>query len=154
MPALGTDAPAEEQVGRRLHQLLALDHPFAVLSVDALTGIGLQYRGVSLLELQKERGVGNRHHQGYHAQRADTADADHFDRRVDQPVAVEESTAILGQGFAVFPEARLDQIQVARAPRPLGMKNGRRSIVYAGLRTGALDQLWEHQLRAAPCGSL
>src|SRR5262249_48656398 len=52
MSALGTGAPAEEQVGRRLHQLLALDHPLAVLSVDALTGIGLQYRGVSLLELQ------------------------------------------------------------------------------------------------------
>jgi hypothetical protein len=62
MPSLGTDAPAEKQIGGRLHQLLALDHPFAVLRVYAFAGIGLQHRGIGLLELQKKRVVRNRHH--------------------------------------------------------------------------------------------
>jgi hypothetical protein len=96
MPALGTDDPAEKQVGGRLHQPLALDHPLAVLGIDAFAGIGLQDRFVGLLDLQEERVVGDRHHQRHHAQGPDAADADHLDRRVDQAIAVEQNAPVLG----------------------------------------------------------
>src|SRR5271155_5190000 len=54
MPALRADAPTEKQIGGRLHQPLALDHPLAVLGIGALAGIRLQYGGVGFLELQEE----------------------------------------------------------------------------------------------------
>jgi hypothetical protein len=53
----GFDAPAKPigtpaGLGRRVGPL-ALDHPLALLGIDALAGIGLQYRRVGLLICKK-----------------------------------------------------------------------------------------------------
>ena len=149
MAALGTEHPAEEQIRRRLHQPLAHHHPLAVVGVDTLTGIGFQHRGVGLLELQEQRIVGDGHHQGHHAQCPDAADADHFDSRVDQLVAIEQDTAVLCQGFAIWCETLTDHLYVAGGARRIGVKNSRRRVVNARLPARLLDQLWEHQLRTA-----
>jgi hypothetical protein len=98
MPAFGTDDPAEERIGSRLHQPLTLDHPFAVLGIDALAGIDLQDGRVGLLDLQEERVVGDRHHQRHHAQGPDAADADHFDGYVHQAIMVEQNALVLAAG--------------------------------------------------------
>ena len=93
----GFDAPAKPigtpaGLGRRVGPL-ALDHPLALLGIDALAGIGLQYRRVGLLDLQEERVVGDRRHQRHRAQGADAADADDLDRRIHQAIAVEQRRA-------------------------------------------------------------
>src|SRR3954462_2244681 len=50
--------PAEEDVARRLHQPLPLDHPAAVVAVGARAGVGLQHRRLRFLRLQEEWIVG------------------------------------------------------------------------------------------------
>src|SRR5271165_3862399 len=55
VPPLWPRGPTEEQVGGRLHQPLALNHPFAVMGIGALAGIGLQDGSVCFLHLQEER---------------------------------------------------------------------------------------------------
>jgi hypothetical protein len=107
------------------------------------SGIGLQHGGVGLLDLQEKRIVRNRHHQRHHAQCADTADADDLDRCIDRPVAIEQDAAILGQRFAILCKRLPEHVHVACGTRLLGVKNGWRRVVNAGLRAGLLNQLWK-----------
>src|SRR5215469_18053818 len=51
LPARSSGRPAKEQIGGRLHQLLAHYHTLAMMRIGALPGISLQYRSVSLLDL-------------------------------------------------------------------------------------------------------
>jgi hypothetical protein len=117
VPAFRPCGPAEEQVRGGLHQPLAHHHALAVVRESDAPGIGFQYGRVGLLELKKKRMVPDRHHQGHHAHCPDAADADDFDRRIRQPVAIEQDTTILGQRFAIWCETLADHFQVASGAR-------------------------------------
>jgi hypothetical protein len=58
LPVDGDDAlPAEQDVGRGLHQPLAFDDALPVLIELACAQEGLEHRGLRLFELEKERVV-------------------------------------------------------------------------------------------------
>ncbi len=79
---LESGGPTQQDVARRLHQALTGHDALAVIGKSARSGIMLEHRGARFLDLQKQRVVVRRREQGDGAERADAADADHFDREI------------------------------------------------------------------------
>jgi hypothetical protein len=83
--------PAEEEIAGRLHQALSLDHTLAVRREAGGAEVGLEHRGLSLLDLH-EQGIASvaADHQRDPAARADARDSDHLVGNVDDLVGVEK----------------------------------------------------------------
>ena len=91
-------APAEEDVTGGLHEALALDDPAAVVVVLAGPDERLEHGRIGLLELEEEHVVVVAPlEQDEVTTGADTADADDLEGDVDEPVALEQVPAIVGQ---------------------------------------------------------
>src|SRR3954454_12367930 len=80
--SLGAD-PAEEDVAPRLHQPLSLDHPLALVLERAALRERLEYRALSLLDLEEEGILGRAPEQeDYPGAGADAPHADDLARQV------------------------------------------------------------------------
>jgi hypothetical protein len=102
---LGTFRPAQEGVGRRLHQPLTLNHAFARLSVAALGQVVFENGGSGFLELQEQRVTGIAAlEQDDECPCADTADTDDLAGHVDHLEAFQESPAVVLQRGSVGAE--------------------------------------------------
>jgi hypothetical protein len=108
---LGHLVPAEQDVARRLHEPLALDHPLPVVREPALLDEGLEHRRLGLLELEKEGVVlvpaEQEHDPGTGA---DAPHAHDLARRVHVPEPLEQTTAVSGKRAAVRAEDVLDHL--------------------------------------------
>jgi hypothetical protein len=80
--AQGAHRPAEHHLAGGLHQALAHHDALPMVGIGALARIGLEHRGVGLLDLQEQRIVVGGHEQRYHAHGADAAHHDHLDRKI------------------------------------------------------------------------
>ena len=83
--------PAQEDVARGLQTPLAGNHALAMVLERALGQESLEDRRLGLLDLEEERVAGRAlDHQDDDRAKADAADTDDLDRRIDEPVAVEQ----------------------------------------------------------------
>ncbi len=112
LPVAAWDAgPAEEDVGGRLQQALALDHAPAVMLVVARADERLEHRGAGLLDLQEQRVAGVPPDEQRHpAAGADAADSHHLAGDVDEPVAIEQLPSVGRQALAVAGERLTDPL--------------------------------------------
>jgi len=95
--------PAEERVGRGLHQPLAVHHPLTLVLELARPGERGQHRFLRLLELQEQRLVrGVAEQQEDERLGADRAHADHLAGEVAEVEAVQHLTAVGRQGLQVL----------------------------------------------------
>ena len=96
------DRPAEQDVARRLQPTLAGDDPLAVRWVRTRFEEPFEDRGLGLLDLEEERVVvAGALEQGHVRPETDAADADDLQRRIDDPVAIEQDAAILLEALPV-----------------------------------------------------
>ena len=96
MAPLFADRPAEQDVARRLQPTLAGDDPLAVRGVRTRFEEPFEDGGLGLLDLEEERVVvAGALEQRHVRPEADAADADDLQRRIDDPVAIEQDAAIL-----------------------------------------------------------
>ena len=154
MTALDVE-PAQEDVARGLHQMLAGHHPLAVIAELALAGELLEHRGLRLLELQEQRVLlVSAQHQHDPGTRADTADArppceqyrpsgtprarfdDRFEATVDSPARARVSPSPVVQPRAQAPgrghvRSTAGQTRSAARRRPSGSAWRRRSCCRA-----------------------
>ena len=89
--------PTEEQIGQRLHDTLADDHPLALIGIPAETREIRQHRGLGFLQLQQQGLVVLRGEQPDRAKCADAADAHHFERNIHQFVTIEQNSPLFRQ---------------------------------------------------------
>jgi len=111
LSAIGSRGPPEKNVRRRLHQTLPHHDALSVMTVCASADMGLEDRLNRLLELQKQRLVALRHHQGDPAPSADAADTNDLDGNINESIPVDKHAPVLGQ------RAPVDPMQAQRAER-------------------------------------
>ncbi len=93
--------PSQEYVTRRLHETLTGHDPLAVVFVQALSRIWLQYRGACLLNLQEQWVIIPSHEKADGANGADAADPDDFERQVAKAITVEQHPNMFGQRLSI-----------------------------------------------------
>src|SRR5437660_5947408 len=82
--------PTQEDVGRRLHQAVAVDYALSLIYENALPGTGRQHRRTSLFHLQKQWVAFSGHEQQDPAPRAYTAHAYDFNGGIAELVPIEQ----------------------------------------------------------------
>src|SRR5215468_3440670 len=92
--------PAQEDVARRLHDALALDHPLALVTLELLPK-PLEYGLAGFLDLQEQRSAVAAHKQPDGAKRADAADADHLERDILERISIDETKPVGRQAARV-----------------------------------------------------
>ena len=102
------DAPAEEDVARRLEPPLSGDDPLAVTGPAARSQVALVDRGLGLLDLEEERiVVGRTDEQREERAEPDAPHADDLEGVVRQGVSVEQDATVLLERLAVGRERRI-----------------------------------------------
>ena len=89
--------PAEEEVGKGLHEALAFHHPFALVQLQIRRRPVVEHRCSGLLQLKEQWILQVAAEQADPAMRADTADPDDFPRDVNETVAAEEDAPFGGE---------------------------------------------------------
>ena len=106
-------APAEEDVGERLHRSLADDDAPPVMRVLAGREVRLEHRWMRFLQLQHE-GVVSAREQRDPAVRADASDPDDLPSDVGDLVAMEKSLSLVAQRVPVVLYQRHDVLPLVR----------------------------------------
>ena len=110
--------PAQEDVARRLHQVLACHHPLALVGVLALPHEFGEYRCLSFLRLEQQRILPvTADHQDHPGSGADTAHADHLARDANEAELIQEVLAITLQRRPVTADELMDSLRELRALR-------------------------------------
>src|SRR5262249_5538270 len=149
LPPIGSGGPPEENVRCWLHQALSHHDALSVVGVRASSGVRFDYRLHGFLELQKQRIVGLRHHQGDPASPADAADADHFDGDVDETVAIKQDAPLGRQRFPVTVKKFLEGCHHAGRTGAVGMEDQRWLIGNADLSAHRTRELRKIKFRAS-----
>src|SRR5262249_39524695 len=104
--------PAKEDVAEGLHQALALDYPLAVVRVPAPAQVGLEHRGLRLLDLEEQRVVRvPPDEQDDPAPRPDTSDADHLPGDVEPAELLDEMPPVPLEGSPVPPVELVQRVE-------------------------------------------
>src|SRR5262249_34062018 len=96
----GVFRPPQEYVACRLHDTLTLHHPLALVA-RVCRSQSLEHRRARFLQLQKQWRAVPAHIKPDGAERADAADANHFEGDVLELVPVNKQKSVGGQPFLV-----------------------------------------------------